>query len=367
MMKILYDGHIYALQVAGGISRYFAEIIRQLPADCQPIVTTYPTTNLNYPTHPHLQSISYRALKFRPSRFAYWLSDTLFQATVRRQSFNLLHPTYYSLMANQSIESCGQPIVLTVWDFLHERFADRMDPTGVQREAKRRAILAAQVLLCISENTRQDLVERYPTVADRAIVIPLAAGLNPTLTSSEPISRRPYFLYVGSRDPAYKNFDRLLSAFAQVVTRYPDLQLGVVGNPFTPTEQQAIASLNLEPQIQLYPHATDAQLVQLYRQSLALVYPSQYEGFGIPPLEAMACGTAVIAANASSIPEVVGNAALLFDPTSIDELTDRLLELIDQPALRSSLINQGAERAQAFSWQQTAAQTLEVYRSLCET
>jgi glycosyltransferase involved in cell wall biosynthesis len=108
----------------------------------------------------------------------------------------------------------------------------------------------------------------------------------------------------------------------------------------------------------------DRQLAALYRRSIAFVYPSLYEGFGIPPLEAMQCGTPVVAANRSSIPEVVGEAGVLFDPERPEELTEILVALASDETLRESLITRGHQRVQQFSWNTTAEKTVEVYRTL---
>ena len=108
----------------------------------------------------------------------------------------------------------------------------------------------------------------------------------------------------------------------------------------------------------------DDHLAKLYRCSLAFVYPSDYEGFGIPPLEAMACGTPVIAANSSSLPEVVGNAALLFEPGNPDDLEDKLSFIINHPAVRDKLIEAGYKQTNLFSWNKTVQKTLEIYQDL---
>jgi glycosyltransferase involved in cell wall biosynthesis len=137
-----------------------------------------------------------------------------------------------------------------------------------------------------------------------------------------------------------------------------------VGYPFSETEIKRIAELKITDRLELYTYASDDHLAKLYRCSIAFVYPSLYEGFGIPPLEAMSCGTPVVASNSSSIPEVAGEAGLLFDPKSVNDLTDILLSLLDNPTERDRLIAKGLQRAKTFSWDQTVARTLEVYESV---
>jgi glycosyltransferase involved in cell wall biosynthesis len=179
---------------------------------------------------------------------------------------------------------------------------------------------------------------------------------------AQPVPERPYFLFVGGRN-SYKNFDGLLQAMSHAVTRFPDSVVCVVGAAFSAAEAAQIESLGLTGHMEHYGHADDRHLAKLYHRSLALIYPSRYEGFGIPPLEAMACETVVVGANVSSVPEVVGQAGLLFNPDS-SELTDILLALLDGAVNREDLIQKGRQRAKDFSWDKTAAQTVTVYQAV---
>ena len=169
--------------------------------------------------------------------------------------------------------------------------------------------------------------------------------------------------YVGSRAP-YKNFHGLCKALGRIIETTPDIALCVVGQPFNSKENEFIGEFGLTKMIKNYGVVADNHLAKLYRCSVAFVYPSLYEGFGIPLLEAMACGTAVIASNCSSIPEVVGDAALLFEPSDTDSLNEALFFMLNYPAKRAHFISKGNERAKSFSWEKTAAKTVHVYRSL---
>ena len=358
-MRILYDGGIYAMQTAGGINRYFANIINRLPADFAPTITTCQRREVNSPTNPNLKTFYFQRFGFRPGRVSYWLEKRYFQAVTRFTTQNLLHPTYYTLLTGQEITPSRLPIVLTVHDMIHELYY----PHDQTIESKRKAITAAQSIICVSENTKKDLLERFSIPEERITVTYLASELDVSLSyGSESVPDAPYFLYVGSR-ASYKNFDTLLSAFAKAYSIRPDFRLVVVGSPFNKQEIAQIVDLNLQQQIDYVGHSTDTHLAKLYRCSLSLVYPSRYEGFGIPPLEAMSCGTVAIAANTSSIPEVVGDAGILFDPDAVADLADSLLFLGDNPIERGRLIQKGLERCKQFSWDKTVAQTVDVYRS----
>ena len=133
---------------------------------------------------------------------------------------------------------------------------------------------------------------------------------------------------------------------------------------FDDEEKKLLVELRIEDRIEQYVEITDEHLAKLYRGSVALVYPSLYEGFGIPPLEAMVCGTPVVVARSSSLPEVVGDAGIYFDPHSADELADILTDLARNDSLRRQLISKGFQRAKMFDWKKTTAETVRVYRSL---
>ena len=369
-MRILYDGQMYGWQVAGGINRYFSNVIGRLPSDYEPTLLVGQTNPVNFPSHANLKVYKYggslpqlEQFSYRLGRYSAKVRDRLLTEFCARGRFDLFHPTYYMLLTRRPIGSYRAPTVLTVWDMIDEVFPAEMDPTGEHAECKRRAVLAADRVICISEHTKKDLLARYPVPEERVSVTYLASEIDESLShGNESVPARPYFLYVGSRSP-YKNFDGLLRAFAKVVSMRPTVTLCVVGASFSDDETRKINGLGLTRHIENYVHANDRHLAKLYRCSLALVYPSLYEGFGLPPLEAMACGTATLVANTSSLPEVVGEAGLLFDPLRDDDLISMLLVLIDDSAMREELIRKGRLRAREFGWEKTVARTLEVYRS----
>ena len=364
-MKILYDGTIYG-QKAGGISRYFTNIIHQLPNSFFPTLTTNTLENLYTPTHPNLSEVYFKRFGFRPGRVSFWAEKNYFRSLEFFQRFDIAHPTYYSLLTCRDISHYRCPIVITVYDMIHEILSGQMDPTGEFAEQKRRAILSAQAVLCISENTKKDLINRLSIPEERITVTPLASDMHAEMShGSEPVPTCPYYLFVGGRSH-YKNFDCLLKAFSKIAFSRSELLLCVVGAPFATEEEKRISELNLEGRVKNYGYVSDTHLSKLYRCSTAFVYPSHYEGFGIPPLEAMICGAPVIASDNSSIPEVVGDAGLLFNSQSIHELIDRLLFVLDHPGERDRLIEKGFQRAEQFSWDRTASQTVNVYHSVVE-
>lgn len=361
-MRVLYDGHIYRSQKTGGVNRYFANLIGGLPDNVQPILLSDCVREHNFPTHPRLRLI--QGKQQRPGYLARRLLALYFRLAARAIPFEVAHPTYYSLLTRLPLSAYRRPVVITIYDMIHELFPNEMDPTGIAAHEKQRAVAQAQAVLCISENTRRDLLRFYPTAEEKAQVIPLAADLAQSMSyGSEPVPDRPYFLFVGQRD-GYKNFAALRTAFARIAATRPEAMLCVVGPPFSAAEEEALTQARIRDRVEHCGSVTDAHLAKLYRCSTAFVYPSLYEGFGLPILEAMACGAAVVANDRASIPEVAGEAALLCDTAQGDDLTDALRLVFDNTSTRTELAAKGLRRAAQFSWKETAARTADVYRAI---
>ena len=193
------------------------------------------------------------------------------RATLERTRFDVIHPTYYTLLNDRAIDSYRGPVVITVWDMIHELFQAELDPAGGFVAQKRRAIEAAQRVICISESTRTDLLDRYPIPESKVVVTHLASELDESLAhGSEIVPARPYFLFVGRRG-GYKNFDGLLKAFAKVVSKRPELALCIVGEPLEHSDNKRIADLGLSDHIEYYGYPSDEHLARLYHCSRALV------------------------------------------------------------------------------------------------
>lgn len=363
IMRILYDGWMFSAQKAGGISRYFQNLISRLPENCFPHLITKGKPNVNFPNRFQIKNYSYQP--FRPGKMSNQIQKIYFEYAFFRANPDIIHPTYYQTLIHKEFGKINIPMVITVHDMIHEIKKELAQRNFLEIiEQKKKAILTAEAIICVSENTKKDLLDYYSISEDKIKVTHLAANLSIALSyGEEPVPDNPYYLYVGSR-AGYKNFQSLLYAFANVISCSPEVQLCVVGAPLKDHENELISKLKITNNIIHYSFPSDQHLAKLYRCSIGLVYPSLYEGFGIPPLEAMACGTVAIVSNRSSLPEVVGNAGILFDPESITELADIMLQLIDSPTERDYWIAKGKTQAQCFNWDKTVSQTLEVYRSL---
>jgi glycosyltransferase involved in cell wall biosynthesis len=364
-MKVLYDGAIYAVQQAGGANRYWAKVIDHMPEDVVPYLATNQIRSTNYPGNPRLKTYYFKRFGFRPGRASFCLEKLFFRAVMLGQPFDIFHPSIYTENAAQvPLRKFRCPIVITILDMIEELYPES-DPSGLRQRQKAQALAAASAVICISHNTKKDLLERYPNLKAPITVTHLASELNSRMAEGdEPVPDRPYFLYVGARHAAYKNFDGLLAAFDRIAKECPEVVLCLAGPPLTADEQRSLAGFELQDRVHHAGQPGDSHLAKLYRCSLALVYPSLYEGFGIPPLEAMACGTIAVAANRASLPEIMGDAGLLFNPLAADDLAQILSAIARGEINRAEMIERGSRRAAQFSWERTAAQTYTVYHNL---
>jgi len=223
----------------------------------------------------------------------------------------------------------------------------------------RPGVRRARAVLTVSEFSRNAICEWAGVTPER--VANVGNGVSEVFRTEGPVHPgpgRPYFLHVGNHRP-HKNFDGLLRAFA--ASRLPgSFALVSTGRP-SDEVRRTVARLRLTDSVTFMPEVSDDQLAALYRGALALAFVSLYEGFGLPIVEAMACGTPVLSSNVASMPEVAGDAAILVDPTDTDAIREGLERLAGDEALRQELRSRGLERAKLFSWEKTARKVAEAF------
>ncbi|MHC5610774.1 MAG: glycosyltransferase family 4 protein [Nostoc sp.] len=240
------------------------------------------------------------------------------------------------------------------------RFPKRFSPlTPYHRYYIPQVLKQAQHIICNSQATAKDITDFYQIPTSKITPIPLAHDRTNFCPLNLPI--RNYFLYVGRQDP-YKNIQRLISAFA-ALPNYKDYELWLVGpidSRYTPTLEAQAEELGITNRVKFLNYVPYSELPKIINQAIALVFPSLWEGFGLPVLEAMACGTPVITSNLSSLPEVAGDAAILINPYNTGEITEAMQAIATDLELRSRLSNQGITHSQQFSWEKTGKATAEV-------
>ena len=291
-------------------------------------------------------------------------------AELRRNPVDVLHVQYTA----PPFTPC--PVVATIHDLSFEHLPQtfkRRSRAQLRLTVRRTARVAAEVL-APSEHTRRDIIETYKIEPERVHVTPLAAAIHFAPVHEEKelklVRQRynlegDYILTVGSIQPR-KNLTRLLSAYSALRRARPHAnlpKLAIVGKRawLYGDTLRAIREHGLSDCVVLTGYVSESDLPALYSGALAFVYPSYFEGFGLPPLEAMQCGAPVIAGNRTSLPEVIGDAGLLVDPFDVQALMEALARLIDDRELRARLRIKGLERAKLFAWRETARLTLETY------
>lgn len=366
-MRIAYDHQIFGAQVYGGISRYFFELVNQLAQTPNIKTTVIAPLYVNaYLQTGHLQlrvcGVKIPSLR-RTGRFVRTINRILTPSILRYKKPDVLHETYYSFKSHRTV---GWKTVLTVYDMIHERFSDSFSASDSTAKEKAAAVARADHIICISEHTRRDLIELLGVAPTKISVVHLGFSLTQAPLQALIKRERPFLLYVGGR-AGYKNFESLLQAYAtnhRLYKQYDLLAFG--GGAFTPKELTLISDLKIPPESVVHISGSDAVLAGLYQQASLFVYPSLYEGFGIPPLEAMSFGCPVVCSNVSSIPEVVGNAAEFFDPYSITSIEQVIVRVLNDANLRADLKTKGYARVAAFSWQKCAQETLAIYKKITQ-
>jgi glycosyltransferase involved in cell wall biosynthesis len=368
-VKIAFDQQVFLLQEYGGISRYICSLANELvkidDVDARIFAPLHFNRNLS-----SMKSNSSKALllpKLNPKLFRLAILIGTFWARNSINSFrpDILHETYFSL---DDYCSVGAKKVLTVYDMIHEKYADSFEGSEGTSNPKRIATQRADHVICISESTRQDLINICQISIEKTSVIYLGVDsifcAVPQDTDMRLDLPKNFILYVGKRD-GYKNFAGFLNAFVSspfLKENYSVVCFG--GGKLSVTELALGSAAGLRSSQLLHYSGGDDLLASIYRQADALVYPSLYEGFGLPPLEAMASGCPVICSNTSSLPEVVGTAGEYFDPTSQESMMEAMERVMISRDRRVDLISKGYKQAAKFSWERCAQETLGVYRKL---
>ena len=377
-MKILYDHQIFTRQNYGGISRYFCELIDQfsqnpdlnvtiaLRASYNENLCNQPSLNPYWSNKSHLLSSSQIIPYIQKNIHINLLKRLHINQSesvrlLKKQDFDIFHPTEYNPYFLKHLQK--KPYVLTVYDMIHELFPEKVkkDNTAIQ---KTKIIEGATKIIAISDNTKTDIIRFYDIEPQKIEVIHLATSLQkytPDISLNLP---QKYILFVGNRG-FYKNFTFFLNSISSLLNDEKDLCLICAGGGvFSYNEIHLLNDLNIKNRVIHYPIVNDSTLSQLYRKAILFVFPSLYEGFGVPVLEAFSCGCPVAASNCSSIPEVGGEAMNYFDPNNSDSIQKGVEEIVHNHSLQDSMRIKGYQRLELFSWEKTALNTKKVYDNL---
>ncbi|MGH8615897.1 MAG: glycosyltransferase family 4 protein [Gammaproteobacteria bacterium] len=373
-MKIAYDSQIFCAQTYGGVSRYFCEIASRIAKEPDVQVSIIAPMHINaYLAHMPPGIVSgFRAPetdRFQTNYGANYprlalrgLGLLMGDWMLHAMRPDLVHETYFSpyrLGARRARR------VLTIYDMIHEKFASSFPHSDKTARYKALAAERADHVICISESTRRDAIDILGLPPDKTSVIYLGFDLMNTAGArvEELVlpTREPFLLYVGNRG-GYKNFLRLLEACGaspQLKAGYKLICFG--GGAFHADELKAMQTLGLDSGQVTQLGGDDQLLAKLYERACAFIFPSLYEGFGIPPLEAMSHDCPIVCSNTSSIPEVVGDAGEYFNPADTESMRAAIERVVTSDSHRKSLIAKGRARLKYFSWDRCAAETLDIY------
>ena len=265
--------------------------------------------------------------------------------------------------------------ILTIHDITPFIFSEehRLGRPLIYKLLLPRTLKTADKIITDSNSTKNDLINYFNIPEEKIRVILLAADEKFKPLNNKEIREAkqkyslnfPFILYIGTLEPR-KNIPSLIKAFYKLKKKTLQYKLVITGKKGWKYKEifETIDKLNLQNDVVFTGYVSDEDLPALYNAADLFVYPSIYEGFGLPPLEAMACGTPVITSNTSSLPEVVGDAGIMIDPCNVDGLADAMYEVLTKAGLRANMIKKGLERAEMFSWEKCARETLEVYEEV---
>ncbi len=388
-MKILFDHQMFYRQNYGGVSRYYCELMNQFSRDpdicfCLPLRFVQNDNLEQFPNLNQYWSKRYNCLydnrvissvqkKIRFNVLNFGLNFIINNQgesvrLLKKQDFDIFHPTYYEPYFLKYI--LKKPYVVTVYDMIHELFPVYFKTKDKTKMWKKHLIENAGAIIAISENTKQDIQKFIDVDPDRIHVIHLGNplgdhnGLSQKIISPDPSRfEKSYLLFVGGRG-AYKNFDFFIKSTADLLCKHEELHVVCAGSlPFSSKEKKVLEKLNVLNKVH-HVKINDIILKNLYGNARAFIFPSFYEGFGLPILEAFSFGCPAILSNSSSFPEVGGNGAIYFEPNNADSLINALETILFNEKFREDLIQRGYERLKLFSWEKTANSTKKVYECL---
>tara|TARA_Y100001970_G_scaffold293618_1_gene441716 strand:+ start:9474 stop:10586 length:1113 start_codon:yes stop_codon:yes gene_type:complete len=370
-MKILYDYQIFSHQNYGGPSRYYVQLAENLHE-----LKHKPSIVAGFHLNEHLKEIKYKNIvtgkkilfskiinkSNKLKKFIGNLNKNIFLKISKDKNPDVMHYTYFDNI-NDNI-NCKK--IITVYDLIHEIFYDDYKKNKFYRP-KKEIIQKADNIICISNSTKNDLIKYYNVDEKKIRVIYLGNNIKKIKNNYpkyyEKFLKLPYILFVGKRE-GYKNFDNLLKTFSENLSKLKDVYIVCFGGSnFSKKEIKKIRDLKLDFSKIIYVEGNDELISLFYQNARLFVYPSKYEGFGLPILESFTNECPVICSNTSSFPEVGGDAVSYFDPYKTDSIFESIYKTFYSDSFRNELILKGQSRNKLFTWKKTALDHLNLYKS----
>lgn len=368
-MKIIIEPQIFNDQEFGGISRYYSEIYKGLKK--------HPKVSFNLPLL-HTENLHIKDSVNNEMNLLnkFLIKNNIFKRKVlrrlkrhnkrnilnqlKKRDYDLVIPTYYD---TYFLEHIGKkPFVLTVYDMIHEIFPQYFDETDDTSKRKKILIEKATRIIAVSQNTKRDILNFFPHI-DENIIDVIYHGHSDQLHLEQecPYLPKRYLLYVGNRHH-YKNFHFFLESIQNLLKEDNTLYAFFAGGyPFREDEQKFIDELGIRDKLIQYKF-NDNELNSIYKNALCFVFPSEYEGFGIPVLESMSNSCPIILPKHSSFPEVAGDAGIFYELNNHKDLEQKIRLTIENPEFKKKHIALGLEQVKKFSWKEASLQCLETYK-----
>jgi glycosyltransferase involved in cell wall biosynthesis len=353
-MKILFD-HQTFYQVIGGVSRYFSELFTRIEKDDYQIVLSCKFSNNLYLNNHRVRPFFPKMQYGKIVRVMQLINKYFSKKIIKKGEYDVFHATQYSPYFVDFVE---RPFVITIHDMVSEIFNN--NPNNSKN--KKIIIPLANKIIAISENTKNDILRFYPEVDPHKISV-IHHGYTQKDYDLLPNIYGDYILFIGQRS-GYKNFEFFLKAIIPMMQKDTSLQLVCTGTPFDNTEIKIMEDAGIYNKCYC-SFVTDSQLFSLYSHAKVFVFPSLYEGFGIPILEAFSNNCPVCMSNASCFPEIGGDAALYFDPRSTSAIQKAVSSIIYDADLTKALRIKGKKRIKLFSWKKSAYLHMKLYKSMC--
>jgi len=355
---VLYDHQIFSYQSFGGVSRYFIELLKHIDPLLWDISLLFSNNKYLNEINSNIFYIKlFNNLSFyKKERLILEMGKPYSIYKIINNNYKILHLTHYESYANNFTKN---PIVITYHDKLFSSYCFNKRTIREQKKCFKRA----DKIISISNNTRKDLISLFDIDEKKIEVIYFGINKNIIRTVKRIIDEK-YILYVGARK-GYKNFFRLLEAFTKIIQNdLSELKLVCTGNPFNKDELNKIKKLGIKQSQISSKFYSETELMNLYQNAELFIFPSIYEGFGFPLLEAMINNCPVLCSNSSCFPEIAKNAAEYFSPLEIDDIYFKLRKVLFSDDIRKKLKINGLKRCEDFSWIKSAQKHVELYNSL---
>jgi glycosyltransferase involved in cell wall biosynthesis len=356
-MKILFDYKIFYQQKYGGISNYFYNLAKEFIKLEQNFLFSTPIHKNEYIAKLNSNFIYGFKFKFLPHNLNFFFENFnhfFTQKKIKNFKPDIIHESYYSK------KNSNNKTVCTVYDLINEKFPNYFSNSSIISKMKEETFKRVDHIICISENTKKDLIEFFNINEEKITVTLLATDYQETKNLKKKLKNK--LLFVGSRR-GYKNFEGLIKAYSISKFLKSNFQLiAYGGEKFNIEDKKILKKYNLNNNNVEFINDTTLDINYLYNNVAAFIFPSLYEGFGLPVLEAMRCGCPVILSNGGSLKEVGGDKLDYFDPQNVESIKYNIEKMLFSDDLQNKTIEYGFTRSKKFSWEKCAKETLQVYK-----